>query len=217
MSPALGSVLIALIVVAGCGASSTSPSPAATSAPTTVSSTASPGAATGAAASGIGLVPDQSCTVEVAPGPDDAPPVGGGDLIDTSHFGPGRWRLCLAPPAVLTLEDTAWCEWNGNRTMVTQVSGHPRAIESTDVDGYVSFDPPSAGTSVTDETKWDRMVNFTVERQPVSIESDPAHLSGRAAFDLAQYLDPELGIVVGAPTAMAGTIAWVCGDPPAAG
>ena len=101
--------------------------------------------------------------------------------------------------------------------MVTQVSGHPRAVGATEVDAYIGFAPPAIGASVTDQSQWDRIVSYVLERHPPVIDSDPAHATGRAAFDLAQNVDPELGIVVGAPTAMAGTIAWICGDPPARG
>jgi hypothetical protein len=202
-------VLTGVLLVTACGPSATPSAPPASSSPSATTITTESMAPSEAV-----LKPDPACSVEQHPGPADAPPDGGGDLMDFSDFGPGRWRLCLAAPAVLTLEHTAWCEWNGDRTMVIHMMGHPRTVESTELDGYVSFVPPAAGASLTDESRWDRIVSFERVRHPVKIESDRGHVTGRAAFDLAQNVDPELGIVAGAPSAIAGTIAWICGEPP---
>lgn len=168
------------------------------------------------ATSGVGLVPDQSCAVEAAPGLNDAPSGNGGDLIDNSDYGPGRWRSCLVAPEVLVFENTAHCGWSEDRTTVTEIIGLPTDVGDVDFDGHLTFAPVAGSVSLTDP-QWDRSVHYDREGRQVSIDTNEAHVTGRAAFELAQSVDPELGIVVGAPTAIAGTIAWVCGAPPAAG
>jgi len=163
------------------------------------------------------LIPDAACSVEQAPGLSDAPPVAGGDLLDLSDYGPGRSRLCLTAPIPMTFEGSAWCTWNEERTDVEQVGGLPRAVGSREISAFVSFAPPRAGAEIIDRDRGGLVISYEQSRLPVVIESEPPHLNGRAAFDLAQYVNPETGVVPGAPPAMAGTMAWACGDPPPVG
>ena len=112
-----------------------------------------------------------------------------------------------------TFEHTAHCGWNEARTSITEVLGLPTRVGDIDIDGYVAFDRNEVGYSFTYQDG--RTVSYSLPRARSSIETGPERLAGQIAFDLAQYVDPELGVVVDAPPVVAGTLAWVCGDPPA--
>src|SRR3954470_11035174 len=79
------------------------------------------------------------CALKQQPGPEDAPPKAGGDLMDTADDGGGRWRICLTDPATVIAEGTAWCVWNDGRTAVVEINGVPVAAGGgVAVDGGVS-------------------------------------------------------------------------------
>jgi hypothetical protein len=214
----IGHVSLALLLIAGCSGSSDRPS-AVAPVPAVPSSTSLASASTPPRTvpptEAAALAPDPACEVDVPPSLDDAPSQGGGDLIDRTDYGPGRWRSCLIAPEALTFEGTAHCGWDEARTSITEVLGLPTPVAEVDIDGYVAFERSEAGYSITYEDG--RVVGYSSPRAPTSIETGPDRLAGQIAFDLAQYVDPELGVVVDAPAVVAGTLAWVCGDPPAPG
>ncbi len=209
---------MAMLLIAGCNGPTDRPS-ADASGPAVSTSTAlasvSPPSATAALTGAAALVRIPLVKSKYRQGPEDAPPPPGGDLIDQRDYGPGRWRSCLVAPAVSTFEHTAHCGWNEARTSITEVLGLPTRVGDIDIDGYVAFDRNEVGYSFTYEDG--RIVTYGLPRAPLSMETGPARLAGQVAFELAQYVDPELGVVVDAPPVVGGTLAWVCGDPPAPG
>ena len=128
MRPAAArSLTVALgIVLAGCTA-------------TPITSPAAP--STEASPSAI-PIDDAACALQRQPGPDDRPPVRGGDLVDTVDRGGGRWRLCLEAPVPVVVESSAHCTWNDGRTVVTEASGLPVEIGAGGgtIDGGLSIE-----------------------------------------------------------------------------
>jgi hypothetical protein len=157
---------------------------------------------------------DPGCSVQQQPGPGDAPPAGGGET-DTTGQGPGRWRICLTVPAPISVEGSAWCTWNGDRSAVDEISGLPSTAGSIDYDAFLPFATQNLEVHLTDRANGGTIANFA-PRQPTAIASDPKHTTGTAAFDVALEVDPESAPPAGAPPTVAGTIAWVCGAPPPA-
>ena len=159
-------------------------------------------------------VPGAGCTIQQPPGPGDAPPAGG--ETDTKDQGAGRWRVCLTTPAPTTVEGSAWCTWNADRTAVDDVSGLPTTSASVAYDTFLSFARSELEVHLTDQGHGGLIANY-VPRQQASLTTDSTHRSGTAVFDVALQVDPESGPPPGAPPTVTGIMAWVCGDPPAAG
>lgn len=164
------------------------------------------GAPTGSAAD----QPDPGCAVQQQPGPGDGPAAGG--EIDTTGQGPGRWRICVMSSAPATVEGSAWCKWNADRTAVDEVSGLPIPTGSVDYDAWLSFTASKFEVHLTDTAHGGLIANY-VPRQQVVPATDSTHTAGTAAFDVALQVDPGSGPPVGAPPTVTGMIAWVCGDP----
>lgn len=211
-SGTLGVVVIALLlIVAACNASDQGSGSGPTGGgPSVAASQPSPGATPPLAV----VSADPACTVQQQPGPGDAPPAGGGET-DTTGQGPGRWRICLTVPAAITVEGSAWCRWNADRSAVDEVSGLPSTAGSIDYDAFLPFASEKFEVHLTDRSTGGTIANY-VPRQPTTIASDPKRTTGTAAFDAALQVDPESGPPAGAPPTVSGTIAWVCGGPPAA-
>lgn len=186
---ALGFAVLAL--VAACGPTATSGSGAVTS----------PEPAT-----------ELECAIQQAPGPDDAPQLGG--EMDTSDEGPGRWRLCLDTPASVTLEGTAWCRWDAARSNVEAVSGLPTAADGIDYDAYIDFPGSGFEVHLTDRGSG-AIANYGPRLDLPTVDTDAAHRAGLAPVDVALLTGDDVA-PVGAAAAIAGRLRWACGDPPAA-
>ena len=207
----LGVVVIALLIATACntsdGGSGSGPGGAG---PSVAASQPSPSPTPPLAV----VSADPGCTVQQQPGPGDAPPAGGGET-DTTGQGPGRWRICLTVPAPITVEGSAWCTWNADRSAVDEISGLPSTAGSIDYDAFLPFASQKLEVHLTDRANGGTIANFE-PRQPTTIASDAKHTTGTAAFDAALQVDPESAPPAGAPPSVSGTIAWVCGEPPAA-
>jgi len=169
-----------------------------------------PGGPTASAAN----VPGPGCAVQQPPAGADAPPAVG--EMDTTGQGPGRWRICLTTPAPTTVEGSAWCKWNAERTAVDEISGLPSTTGSIEYDAWLSFTASKFEVHLTDRAHGGLIANYE-PRQQVVPGTDSTHTSGTVAFDVALQVDPDSGPPAGAPPTVTGTIAWVCGDPPLAG
>ena len=167
------------------------------------------------AAPSVAGVPAAGCTIQQPPGQADAPPPVGGET-DTTGQGAGRWRICVSSPVPSTVEGTAWCLWNADRTAVQEVSGMPASAGSLDYDSWLSFAPSKLEVHLTDQAHDGVIANYE-PRQQVALATDSTHTKGTAAFDVALVVDPESGPPAGAPPTVGGTIVWLCGDPPLAG
>jgi hypothetical protein len=146
------------------------------------------------------------------PGPADEPDRGGGDAIDMSDYGGGRWRLCLSEPMLATAERTAWCTWTQDRTEVSAISGLQVSIGALDYDASVSI-----GRNEFDFGTVDRATNLVASYLPSEVPLGDATADGRAgylAFDVVLMADPEGGAPSGAVPRYAGVMSWQCGDPP---
>jgi hypothetical protein len=162
----------------------------------------------------VAQVPARPCAVQQPPAAEDVPPRGG--ETDTAGQGPGRWRICLQTPAITTVEGTAWCKWNTDRTGVDDVSGLPSPVGGVDYDAYLPFASGKLEVHLTDQAHGGLIANYE-PRLPVSPTTESTHKSGTVSFDLALQVDPDSAPPPGAPTTVAGSIAWLCGDAPAAG
>jgi hypothetical protein len=136
--------------------------------------------------------------------------------MDMTGYGPGRWRICVTTPAPANVEGTAWCKWNGERTSVDEVSGLPSPVGAIDYEAWLSFTASKFEVHLTDRAPGGVIANYG-PRQQVVPAMDSTHTRGNVAFDVALEVDPESGPPPGAPGTVGGTLAWVCGEPPAAG
>jgi hypothetical protein len=153
------------------------------------------------------------CALTTEPGPADEPDRGGGDAIDMSDFGGGRWRLCLTEPTVATAERTAWCIWQQDRTAVSEIDGLQVSIGVRDYDASISI-----GRNAFDFGTIDRASGQVASYQPSEVPLGDATDDGRAGyleFDVVLMVDPEGGgPPPGAEPRYAGLMRWQCGDPP---
>jgi hypothetical protein len=206
-SPAvLASIAGLALVVIGCSGLDGSQPPAASAGPSGPSQEVQPAASTDAA------IDPSTCTIGQAPGPADAPPKGGGDLVDTADSGPGRFRLCLTAPAAVAVEGTAWCVWSPDRSAVTEVDGLPTSVGGgPQVAGNVFIDPPRLEIEATSANGDVSTFGNAGDRRLVQVDAD--HRSGVAAFVVSEVVDPEhLPQVTQQPRS--GYLRWVCGEPP---
>ena len=203
MTPAaVRSLIVALgIVLAGCGATPIlSPAPIATPGASLPDASANP-------------IDEAECALERQPGPDDRPPGPGGDGVDLSDRGGGRWRLCLDAPVRLAVEGSAWCTWNDERMAVSEASGLPLDIGNGrgTIDGSVSIEQ---GEVYLSQTKPAGEVGGWQGGPPGQlIQPSGDGSSGVARFRVAALLDPEHPPAIRPPDQV-GTIRWACGDPP---
>jgi hypothetical protein len=187
MRPAL--LIVAVLAIVACGSAQTSPS-----------STVVPS-------------PVESCALTTEPGPADEPDRSGGDLIDMTDFGGGRWRLCLTEPTAATVEHTAWCIWTADRTAVSEVNGLSAKIGAVDYDAGVSLPRNEFFFGTTDQD------GLVATYEPGAVPAGDGSEDGRAgylAFDVRLKIDPEAGAPPGAQPRFVGSMRWLCGDPPPA-
>jgi hypothetical protein len=169
-----------------------------------------------AAASGPAAPPSvdaAACAVETPPGPDDTVPDPG--EIDTTDLGNGRWRLCLAEPAVFEAEGSAWCTWNADRTEVREAAGLPvpTGASGSTVDGGIAIDQGVVYLASNDP----RMV-FSWQGEPSDMSAvvGVGGRNGTVAFRIPATVDPENPPALRPPDA-AGVLSWQCGEPPPPG
>src|SRR5688500_1320541 len=93
------------------------------------------------------------CAPPAEPGPGDAPPDGGGDLMDFSDYGGGRWRLCLTGPMIASIEGRAWCRWSEDRLSVLEVQGNPTPFAGLDYDAWFALRRREFQLSTTDRAR----------------------------------------------------------------
>jgi hypothetical protein len=156
------------------------------------------------------------CAIATAPGPDDEPSRTGGDLMDNSDFGGGRWRYCLEEPMVLSIEHSAWCTWNADRTRVVEVTGLPARAGPVRHDVSIDLVRRAFQWSTTDATG---TVATYEPAGTVAIQLlDDDGGAGVGSFQVALMPDPngELPLPVGFPGRFGGVLRWQCGDPPPA-
>jgi hypothetical protein len=214
-----GLAALVMIFAAGCGPATT-PSDSAEPGETTAAtaSEAGPPASSGPAITSdpsVSLAPQAECELRQQPGPGDIPPQGGGDLMDNSDMGAGRWRVCLGAPIAATAEASAWCSWDEGRTTVTEISGLPASNGQVDYDAWLSFAAPAFEFHATDTAHGGRIANYTTDTGPVHVRLDGDGLGGIVIFDVGLQPDPETGPPTGAPQRYGGVMRWRCGDAPA--
>jgi hypothetical protein len=156
------------------------------------------------------------CAIAQPPGPADEPPRDGGDLIDTTDWGGGRWRLCLVDPERVDLEGTAWCTWDEARAAVVEVNGLPIEAGRLAFDAGLSFsaEPPEFYFHTT-ETSQGLIANYRSLHSTVTPEA--AASSGVATFEVALQPDPEAGAPPGSEPGYRGVFRWRCGAAPPPG
>jgi hypothetical protein len=142
----------------------------------------------------------------------DEPPRGGGDVLDLTDFGAGRYRLCLTDPLVGSFEHTAWCNWTDDRSTVRDVNGLPMRIDDVAYDGWVPLDADEFQLSTTDARG--RVSTYRADARNQRREVGEDGRAGHVAFAVALQLDPESNPHPGAPPGFIGAMRWTCGDPP---
>ena len=154
------------------------------------------------------------CTVQQPPGPADGPPANN-DEMDTSDDGPGRWHLCLNAPTTVSIEGSAWCRWNAERTGVDEVTGLPVAGGGVEYDAWLSFPAAAFELHLTDRGHDGAIANYVPAAGLPAVTTDAAHVQGGLPVDVKVVADE--GVTPpGAPVGIAGQLAWSCGNPPAA-
>jgi hypothetical protein len=157
---------------------------------------------------------DVPCQIEQPPGPDDAPPQGGGE-IDTTNLGGGRWRLCLTQPTTVSVEGTAWCRWDAAHAKVDEVSGLPASAGTVDYDAFMSFLHSGFEVHLTDRAHGGVIANYGPRFDLPETTTGADHREGTAPFEVVLLAD-EGEAPAGAPAALTGQLIWACGDAPAA-
>lgn len=202
-------VLAVLAVLpAGCG-SSVAPTPASerptlATPSTAVAPTSSPS---------VEATANAECGIVGAPGPEGAPQ-GGGDLVDTSDMGGGRWSLCLTVPWGIVLEGSAACRWDPARGRPIEVDGLPTRLGTVDYSAWVQLGPIDGGMSLTD---WRAGSGTVATYRPVGsidIRATEGGRSGTLRIGMELLSDPESGSPAGVPPGLLGMMRWRCGDPP---
>jgi hypothetical protein len=189
---------LSILAVAGCGSSIVPTNSA------TVSS----------ASAGLPLDPG-SCAVQTPPGPADRVPAEAGDPFNTADPGNGRWRLCLQTPNAVSLEGSAVCTWNPDRTAVVEVDGLPLEPEKgVTIEGGARIGEGAdvfmqRGTTASGDQLFS--IYESPDAQPVRAVGGGR--IGIGAFDLTLSPDPETS-VPGSPPKLAGLIGWACGVAP---
>jgi hypothetical protein len=156
-----------------------------------------------------------ACPITTAPGPGDEPPRGGGDLIDLTDYGAGRYRLCLADPRIGEFEHTAWCQWTEDRTLVRDYNGLPMQLGDVSYQGWFELGNGEFELSATDALG--RVSTYLADAHELLREIGKDGRDGHVAFAVELYIDPEAGAHPGALPAITGAMSWTCGDPPPAG
>jgi len=158
--------------------------------------------------------PGEACALTTQPDAADEPNRDGGDLIDMSDFGGGRWRLCLTEPIWGTAEDTAWCIWTRDRTSVSRIEGLRARIGALDYGTYLSIDRNEFQLHATEQgtTAGSYAPGQVI---PVGAAAEDGG-SGYLVFDVDLVVDPETGALPGAEPRYTGSMSWTCGDPPPA-
>lgn len=147
--------------------------------------------------------PDETCPLVTAPGPADEINRDGGDAIDATDYGGGRWRLCLTEPIVGAAETTAWCQWTPDRTAVLGVSGLSVMVGSVPYDSGLSIGSNEFS-----------LAGYVPGPVPPSGDATEDGRSGHLAFHVVPVIDPEHGAPEGAEPRLVGVMSWQCGDPP---
>ncbi|MEX2184983.1 MAG: hypothetical protein WEC14_11100 [Chloroflexota bacterium] len=153
------------------------------------------------------------CQVAQAPVAADGPPADG--EMGPGDQGPGRWRVCMTLPTLATVEGSAWCTWDRDRQVVTEISGLPTPAGTVDYDAWLT----AAGSfelHLTDRGQGGLIANYETAPGDLRVSTVPTWRSGTAAFEGRLVADPESGPPRGAPPVVDGTVTWVCGDAPAA-
>jgi hypothetical protein len=154
------------------------------------------------------------CAVQQAPGPADGPPANN-DEMDTSDDGPGRWHLCLNAPTTVSIEGSAWCRWNADRTSVGEVTGLPVTSGAVDYDAWLSFPAAAFELHLTDRGHDGVIANYAPAAGLPLISTDAGQVHGGLPVDVVLVADEGVA-PPGAPAQIAGQLAWACGNPPAA-
>jgi hypothetical protein len=149
------------------------------------------------------ISPRDDCALIAEPGPADELDRDGGDLIDDTDYGGGRWRLCLAEPVVGAAENTAWCQWTPDRTAVVGISGQFVTI------GSVPYD---SGLVIASKEFF--LTGYEPGPVSPSLEAADGGRSGRLGFGMLVTVDPEHGAAPGVAPRVIGVMRWQCGDPP---
>jgi hypothetical protein len=132
--------------------------------------------------------------------------------MDVADLGNGRWRLCVAEPAVLVVEGSATCTWTDDRSGVIEIVGLPLDDGAgSKVDGGVALDQRDVYLGFTSEAG--DVVSFEGGDQPSQIDAAADGRSGAARFALVAVVDPEHPPSV-VPAGRTGTLRWSCGNPP---
>ncbi len=183
-------------------------------APVTESPTTAPAIDPSPASSPSGSASAESeCLIVQAPGPGDEPPRAGGEL-DTADDGAGRWRQCLSGPIEVTVEGTAWCRWDPDRTAVTEVAGLPVAIGGVEYDSWLVTDGSAFEVHLTDRGPAGLIGNYRPGVGGPRLTTDAQRSAGVAAIDVALAVDDGELPPAGLPIALLGLFRWQCGDPP---
>ena len=117
--------------------------------------------------------------------------------MDTSDEGAGRWRLCLDTPTPVSVEGTAWCDWDAARSSVEAVSGLPTAVAGIDYDGYIDFPRSGFEVHLTDRGSG-AIANYGPRFDLPAMDTDAAHREGLAPVDVAILIGDDVA-PVGAP------------------
>jgi len=165
--------------------------------------------------SGGGVPTDAAleCAVTQPPGPADVPSTEG--EMDTSDQGGGRWRLCLTTPAPISVETSAWCRWDADRTQVEDVSGLPAVVGTVAYDAFATR-RGAFEIHLTDQAQGGLIANYEAGLANLRLSAPSDLTGGLLAFEATLVEDPESGPPAGAPPVVSGTLAWECGEPPPA-
>jgi hypothetical protein len=160
----------------------------------------------------VGPSPVEDCALVTQPGAADEPDRSGGDLIDMSDFGGGRWRLCLNEPLTATGESSAWCLWTQDRTAVSEINGLRTRIGALDYDASLSIARNAFELHTFDQGT--TVGNYEPGPEVPVGEASEGTRSGNLTFDVTVIVDPEAGAPAGAEPRYARSMRWQCGDAP---
>lgn len=158
--------------------------------------------------------PDTDCTPPADPGPADDPPDDGGDLMDVADDGGARWSLCLTDPMAVSVEGRGSCRWSEDRLSVLEVSGYPIRIGEIDYGAWFALERGEFQLSTTHLRAGGLIATYIpMASQPLEQPTD-AGRAGHIPFDVWFLGEMDAGLPPGAPPRHAGSIRWICGDPP---
>ena len=151
------------------------------------------------------------CALERAPGPDETPvPKEGEGGFDPTEWGIGRWRLCLAAPAALQLEGSAWCRWSEGRDTVQGLMGLDIQVGDDEWGGEVEIATGRAGLHRSSPTG---PADYWSADTALPIDPGPDGRAGAVTLSLP-FLPPADTNLPSPPADGRGTIRWSCGAPP---